>query len=230
MAPLPALAVGAGHAQVPAASVVKVRAVAADGEVIFGSAVAIGHERLATTCHVTRRATRIEILVGGEVRIAQEQTGSPLHDLCVLAVRDLDLPAVRMRRSEDLALGEPVVAAGFEAEAAALTMTAGTVKGLYRYDEGRVIRTSAGFDFGSSGGGLFDAAGNLVGLLAFKARTGTELRFALPSEWIAAVGATVTKSEPVGPTAQASAFWERSATHRPAFLGVALREAAAAGR
>jgi len=106
LTPLAALAVGAAHADVPVASVVKLRAVAADGEVMFGSAVVIGRGKLATACHVTRRATRIEIFAGGELRIAHEQKGSPLHDLCVLAVEDLDLPPVRMRASEELAPGE----------------------------------------------------------------------------------------------------------------------------
>src|SRR2546429_5888717 len=51
--------------------------------------------------------------------------------------------------------------------------------GLYAYDGAHVIRTTAPFDFGSSGGALFDAAGRLVGLLAFKARD-ENLRYAVP--------------------------------------------------
>jgi serine protease Do len=209
----------------PEDSVVKVRTVAADGEVKWGSAVVVAPERVATTCHVTRRATTIEISHDGERWQGRAQAGSAVHDLCVLTVEGLHLPSVRMRAAQDLAPGERVTAAGFEHGGSLLVITAGVVKSLYLYDEGMVIRTSAAFDFGSSGGGLFDEAGNLVGLLAFKARTGTDLRFALPSEWLVPDSVVAAKFEPIGAASTASAFWERPATNRPAFLGVALREA-----
>jgi S1-C subfamily serine protease len=218
-------AAGLAHGGVPEASVVKIRAVAADGEVKWGSAVVVGPERIATTCHVTRRATTIEVSHDGERWQARAQAGSAVHDLCVLTVEGLHLPSVRVRAAQDLAPGERVTAAGFEHGESVLVSSVGTVKSLYRYDEGMVIRTSAAFDFGSSGGGLFDEAGNLVGLLAFKARTGTDLRFALPSEWLVSGSAVAANFEPIDPAAPVSAFWERPAPNRPSFLGVALREA-----
>jgi S1-C subfamily serine protease len=216
---------GVAPAGVPEASVVKVRAITSDGEIKWGSAVVVGPSRLATTCHVTRRATTIEISHGGERWLVGTQTGSPVHDLCVLTVEGLDLPSVRVRAAQDLLAGERVVAAGFEHGGSALVSTVGTVKNLYPYDEGTVIRTSAAFDSGSSGGGLFDEAGNLVGLLAFRARSGSDLRFALPSEWLEAGSTVAAKFEPIDPASPASAFWERPAPNRPAFLGAALREA-----
>lgn len=209
----------------PGDSVVKLRAVAADGEVKWGSAVVVGPERLATTCHVTRRAATIEIAHGEQRWIAQPQSGSSLHDLCVLTVEGLDLPPARMRASSDLASGEQVVAAGFEHGGAALVIATGAVKALYPYDGGNVIGTSAAFDFGASGGGLFDDRGNLVGLLAFKARTGIDLRFALPAEWLAPDSAVAATFVPVDPASPGGAFWERPAPDRPEFLGAALREA-----
>lgn len=217
---------GTAHARVPEASVVQIRAVAADGAVDFGSAVVIGPQRLATACHVTRHATRIEVSRGGERWLAGDGTGSPTHDLCVLTVPGMRLPAVTMRRARDLAPGERVIAAGFEHGGSALVRADGAVKSLYSYDGGAVIRTSAAFDFGSSGGGLFDEAGNLVGLLAFRARTGTDLRFALPSEWLAPDSLVATSFEPISAATSAIAFWERPSANRPEFLGVALREAA----
>ncbi len=221
---------GATLAGVPDASVVKLRAVSADGEAKWGSAVVVAPGRLATTCHVTRRAATIEVARGGDRWIARAQAGSTIHDLCLLTVDGLDLPAVRTRAASDLAPGERVTAAGFEHGRDALATATGTVKGLYRYDGGMVVRTSAAFDFGSSGGGLFDEEGNLVGLLAFKARTGTDLRFALPAEWIGADSIVGASFEPIDAAASALAFWERPAPNRPAFLGAALREARESAR
>lgn len=219
------LACGPACAGVPEASIVKLRVVSTDGEVRHGSAVVIGPETLATACHVTRRASAIEITHDGRHWGAGKQVGSALHDLCVLAVKGLDLPGVRVRAAGDLARGERVYAAGFERGGAKLVVASGTVKSLYPYDDGMVIRTSAEFEFGSSGGGLFDESGNLVGLLAFKARAGNDLRFALPSEWLAAGSIVEAKLAPIDSAVAATAFWERHAGDRPAFLGVALREA-----
>jgi S1-C subfamily serine protease len=214
---------GIAFAAVPEASVVKVRAVAADGEIKWGSAVVIAPERLATTCHVTRRAATIEILHGDDRWIVRKQEGSAVHDLCVLTVEGLRLPAVHMRAAYEVAVGERVTAAGYE-HGGSLVVHWGTVKKHYAYDDGMVIRTAAAFDFGSSGGGLFDEAGNLVALLSFRARNGGDLRFALPSEWLDPLSVVATKFGPIDPSSPRPAFWERTAPERPDFLGAALRE------
>ncbi len=52
-------------------------------------------------------------------------------------------------------------------------------------DKRRLIQTSAAISAGSSGGGLFNAAGELVGLTFSTAKDGQNLNFAIPSEWIA---------------------------------------------
>ena len=105
--------------------------------------------------------------------IASAALGSPTHDLCLVRVPHLDLPPAAIRGSGRLRLGEHVMAAGFPA-GGNLVIREGQVEGLYLYDGGNVIRTSATFDAGASGGGLFDDEGALVGLLAFKARSGAK--------------------------------------------------------
>jgi serine protease Do len=206
------------------ASVVKVRAVSSNGSVQVGSGVVTEPGKVATACHVTRGATRIEIEAGAKRVVAEAQVGSQLHDLCVLTAPTFDAPAASLRRSEDLRAGEVVVAIGFQGGAQPVERR-GSIAALYPYDGGHVIRTTASFDFGASGGGLFDQAGNLVGLLAFKARTGDSLRFALPTEWLSPESEVAHAFVRVTPTAMNSAFWERSPSVRPAFLGVAKREA-----
>ena len=121
--------------------------------------------------------------------------------------------------------GEIVTAIGFQGGERAVE-NRGSVAALYAYDDGQVIRTSAQFDFGSSGGGLFDQAGNLVGILAFKARAGDNLRFVLPTEWLSPASKVASAFVRVIPTSKGAAFWEGSPNDRPAFLGVAKSEAA----
>lgn len=207
------------------ASVVRVRAVDADGTVKVGSGVVTGPGQVATACHVTRGATTIEIEHGAGRLVASTQVGSQYHDLCLLTAQVFDAAAAPMRESEDLRPGELVIAVGFEGGGQAVEHQ-GSVAALYPYDNGNVIRTTASFDFGSSGGGLFDQAGNLVGILAFKARTGASLRFALPTEWLSPTSKVSDAFVRVVPTSMGGAFWEREPNDRPAFLGVAKREAA----
>ena len=219
-------ATGLAAAHDLAASVVRIRALAADGSVNVGSGVVTGRGAVATACHVTRGATTIEIDRDGSRTIADAQFGSPHHDLCVLSAPAIDVAAVAVRASQDLRPGETVVAIGHPNGKGAVA-SEGRIAALYAYDGGPVVRTSAAFDFGASGGGLFDAAGNLVGILAFKARSGENLRFALPTEWLASASKVAGAFVRITPASQDATFWERSPDERPAFLGVAKREAAA---
>ncbi|MGH8728914.1 MAG: S1 family peptidase [Burkholderiales bacterium] len=198
---------------------------ALEGGVTFGSAVVIGVDTLATACHVTRDAASIEVSHGHERWIAEAQVGSLTNDLCLLTVRGTQLPVVRLRPSTDLRLGEHVVAAGFP-RGRAMVANEGVIEGLYPHDEGRVIRTSAAFDFGASGGGLFDDAGNLIGFLSFKGQTGRSLYFALPSEWAQPGNLVAAKLLPIQNISDPRAFWELAKDCRPSFLGTALIEAA----
>ena len=206
-------------------SLVKVRAVAADGSVSNGSAVVIATNLLATACHVTREAKTIEVTHRDRSWSATVESGSLTHDLCLLSVPDLDLPPVAIRGSASLQIGERVTASGFPG-GGDLAVRDGVVEGLYAYDGGQVIRTSATFDAGASGGGLFDAEGALVGLLAFRARSGAKLHFALPADWVLPGSMVSSLLGSVAVSAQRSAFWERPRASQPPFLGHALREAA----
>jgi S1-C subfamily serine protease len=209
-----------------AASVVQLRAIGPDGTPRFGSGVVIGADQIATACHVTRNAASIEISQGSKHWVAREQVGSPPHDLCILHAPVSEVPIATIRDSRTLQTGERVVAAGFQGGRTPVAVKQGVVIALYPYDGGSVVRTSAPFDFGSSGGGLFDDAGNLVGLLSFKARAGENLRFALPSEWLSIDSAVAAASASIDSGSVVRAFWERPQQDRPEFLGLAMREAA----
>ena len=206
-------------------SLVKVRAVAADGSQSYGSGVVVATDLLATACHVTRDAKTIEVAHKAQRWVGTVQSGSVMHDLCLVKVAELGLPAVAIRPSESLQPGERVVAAGFP-DGGDLAIRDGIVEGLYRYDGGNVIRTSATFEAGASGGGLFDEEGVLVGLLAFKARSGAKLHFALPADWALPGSMVSSLLGPVAVSTQRSAFWERPRASQPSFLGDALLEAA----
>ena len=85
--------------------------------------------------------------------------------------------------SSKLATGERVYAVGAPEELE-LTFSEGVISALRDTEGVRIIQTSAPISPGSSGGGLFDASGNLIGITSFYAKEGQNLNFALPGEWV----------------------------------------------
>ena len=196
-------------------TVVAVRVTTAGGAV-QGSAVRIGPRKLVTNCHVIAGASRIEITGQSGVSPARLERESIDRDICVIGTTDESTVA----RSGRPYLGQRVYAVGFPANAG-LTVTEGYVVALHHHDGAQVIQTSAPFDYGASGGGLFDEEGRLVGILAFKARVGGRFHFALPLEWF--------NDEAAVPPRTASSkvpFWRARSSELPAFLRAAALEAA----
>ncbi len=100
----------------------------------------------------------------------------------------------------------------------------GTVEAVYTMDGSRVIRTTAGFAAGASGGGLFDREGRLVGLLTFyRHGAGGSTYFAVPAQWVSEL---LTQGDHL-PLAddQAPPFWSPEARDLPAFLTAFALEA-----
>lgn len=215
-------AIAAPSAEVAALSVVKVHAISQDGSVAYGSAVVIARDVVATACHVIRDANDLLIVRGESRSTATVRSGSATHDICLLNVPNLDVPAASLRASTSLRSGERVVAIGFPGGREQIRND-GVVEALYDFDTAHVIRTSAVFDFGASGGGLFDKDGALVGILAFKGRRGTKLHFAIPAEWARTALEDAAQSLR---HASGRAFWEGPRAAQPSFLGRALMEAA----
>jgi trypsin-like peptidase len=206
-------------------TVVKVRALAQDGSLEMGSGVVLSGGKLAVTCHVTRDAWRIEVIQGDRVLVAESQTGSVNNDLCMLTVRGLEMSPAQIRHSVTLRPGQRVFAAGFP-DGGDLVVTEGIVSGLHRAEGAWVIQTTAPFTFGASGGALFDEAGQLTGILAFKARAGGALHFALPADWLLPGSQVARRFGPLREQSRAQAFWELPRNSQPGFLRAALLEAA----
>jgi S1-C subfamily serine protease len=62
------------------------------------------------------------------------------------------------------------------------TLGEGLISGL-REDKGiKLVQTSAPISPGSSGGGLFDASGNLIGITTFMLRETQSLNFAIAAQ------------------------------------------------
>jgi S1-C subfamily serine protease len=94
--------------------------------------------------------------------------GDSRTDRCFIRVDGLNLaPIAGVRTIESLRVGEPVYSLG-NPGGHERVFGAGAILGLERRGDGlTVVRTSAPMTHGSSGGGLFDGYGNLVGITTY---------------------------------------------------------------
>lgn len=207
-----------------APSVVRIEAARGDqGRNGMGSGVVFAPERVATNCHVVRNAAEVAVLSGTMRWEATARQAHPQHDVCILTVPGLSLPSVDSAPSGSVAPGGRVLALGYSG-GFGLSPSMGAVRAAHAFDGGHVLQTDAGFSSGASGGGLFDEAGHLVGLLTFRLPARGAYFFTVPVEWVhAAAGAEVTA---IGPIVGAASFWEGQPNLLPYFLRAATLEAA----
>jgi hypothetical protein len=142
--------------------------------------VVIAPGRVVTTRHVIEDGASFRVEHGAEKWPAKLVGVAADHDLAEFSVAGLAAPAVTVRDSSSLAVGERVYAIGAP-EGLELTISEGLISGLRDFDKGRVIQTSAAISPGS-GGGLFDSEGRLVGITTFYLKEGQSLSFAPPAE------------------------------------------------
>jgi len=161
----------------------------------FGSGVVIASGRVITNRHVIEEGISFRVEHGGKKWPAKLIRVDLDHDLAELSVIGLGAPWVHARDSSMLAVGEKVYAIGAP-EGLELTISEGLISGLRDFGKDRVIQTSAAISPGSSGGGLFDAQGRLVGITTFYLKEGQSLNFALPAEWTLALDSKPIKAPP----------------------------------
>ncbi len=166
-------------------SVFQVEATRSKG-VSQGSAVAISADELITNCHVLQGARTIAVKQGTQQWAGRLEHADPKADRCVIRVPDAKLtPIVSVRSFASLEVGETVYTLGSPV-GLELTLSNGIVSG--RREEGamRFVQTTAPISPGPSGGGLFDARGNLIGITTLaivgRERLNQALNFAIPAE------------------------------------------------
>lgn len=205
------------HASPPEADlalrVLKVVVTRADGGKEYGSAVSIAGNQLVTNCHVIGDASRIEIELAGETLLASADLRDSYRDLCFLNLPGYQAAPVPMIELGETRVGLDVAAVGYTD--GVYTVSSGRIIGLHtcECDGGKVIQTSASFDRGASGGGLFDSAGRLVGILTFKAQNGGNFHFALPVGWLRQMADH--RMESANPS---ESFWKRPGKESGYFL------------
>lgn len=148
-------------------------------ELSQGSAVVISSNKLLTNFHVVKNKSIIFISQGKDIKIANIVMHNEVIDTCVLEIDKNSLIPIRnFRRFNELQVGEKIFAVG-NPVGLEKTLTDGIISSLREENGIKYIQISAPISRGSSGGGLFDSRGNLIGITTFKIRNTENLNFAV---------------------------------------------------
>ena len=164
-----------------------------------GSGVVVGKNEVTTNCHVVSGARTIAVRQAADIRghetyrmKAELIARNEQRDLCLLSVKELSAPPaatpVPLATARSVSIGEEVYAIGAP-QGLDLSISRGIVsqlRGDYGKQSAPIIQTDAAISPGSSGGGLFNENGELLGITTFKFSGGASegLSFALPVEWV----------------------------------------------
>jgi len=152
----------------------------------FGSGVIIDSAGVVVTnLHVIQEAPRATIRLsnGDAYDDATVIDYDVRKDLVLLKIKGFKLTAAELGDSDNLRVGDRVFAIGAP-EGLELILSEGVVSAVRDTGEGyRVVQTDAAISPGSSGGGLFDVNGRLVGITSFKTK-GENLNFANPINYV----------------------------------------------
>jgi len=156
----------------------------------YGSGFILKDNYIMTNFHVVEDATEIIVSLNDRREFLAEVVGvDPLSDLAVLKIDGKSLPKVKIGKSEDVRVGDWVVAIGspFSFD---FSVTAGIISAKGRSIQNQnignyvpFIQTDVAINPGNSGGPLFDLDGEVIGINAqIYSRSGgyQGLAFAIP--------------------------------------------------
>lgn len=198
----------------------------------FGSGVVVSPSLVASNCHVLESGETDRIIISyRDADFEGELVHKEQHrDLCLVHVPGLPAPAVQLGSSDMVEVGSRVFTIGAPG-GFALTLSDGLVSGIRMVGSGKLIQTTAPIFPGSSGGGLFNEFGRLVGITTLRVRGEQGLNFAIPAEWIEEL---LTQWHRVGPEhlnyEEASSDALAAEAADQAAAEAALKDLAASGR
>ncbi len=155
----------------------------------LGSGVIVTQDGyILTNNHVVDGADKLTVVLQDETKYEARVIGTdPQTDVALVKIDAKELPAARMGNSDEVKVGQWVIAVGNPFELLH-TVTAGIISakgrssvGLADYED--FIQTDASINPGNSGGALADLSGNIIGInTAIESPTGSSvgIGFAIP--------------------------------------------------
>lgn len=148
-----------------------------------GSAVALSESKLATNCHVVNGRPHIVISKNGKMQAIKLLASDVSADACILeVVEGVVVPVKQHRILSNDDIGIRLFAVG-SPRAQENTLSDGLLSGIRVDGDHSLLQITVPISPGSSGGGLFDDAGNLVGITSAQLRDSQSINFAVSIEY-----------------------------------------------
>ena len=157
---------------------------------------------VVTNAHVIKNASRVLILHSGKRYQATIEYADEEIDLALLGFSGVALPASLPHSAAKLKVGEKVFAIG-SPQGLENTISEGIISGKREENGVLFLQTTAPLSPGSSGGGLFDVKGRLVGITTFKVKDGENLNLAVDAGQIQKIETTLEAKGPQNSAMQA---------------------------
>lgn len=155
---------------------------------------------VVTNYHVIEDASQVVVITHGKATLKAKVVGyEATNDIALLKVEGEGLPFVTLGSSDDLVVGEQVMAIGNPLGELTASLTVGYISAKDRIvdTDGTVInmlQTDAAINAGNSGGPLFNTSGQVVGVITAKysgsSGSGVSIEglgFAIPTDDIAGI-------------------------------------------
>lgn len=167
-------------------TVVLIEAIGSDGKVVkTGSGLIVSADgRLLSNYHVishVKQAT-VRLTNGDAYDIVEVIAVDKRKDLVLLKIPAFDLSPATLGRSNSVAVGQGVYSISSPL-GLQNTLSQGLVSGIREMDGYRLFQVSAPISHGSSGGPIYNAIGEVIGIAVLSIQEGQNLNFAIPIDY-----------------------------------------------
>ena len=175
----------------------------ANGQPIgLGSGFFVQPNQIATNLHVVEGAARgYAKLVGQKTKYDIEGTSAidAKRDLVILKVSALGTRTLSLGDSDTILVGETVYAVG-NPHGLEGTFSQGIISSVRKIGTDKLLQLTAPISPGSSGGPVLNGKGNVIGVSVATFRSGQNLNFAIPSNYLTMLVAQVGYAKPLSQT------------------------------
>ena len=152
----------------------------------IGSGFVVGEAVIATNLHVVEGGNSgYAKLVGQKAKfeIAGIVGLDRTHDLVLLSVKGVQVPALRLGESGTVAVGDEVFVVG-NPHGLEGTFSQGIVSGVRNVGSDSFLQITAPISPGSSGGPVLNSTGEVIGIAVATFKDGQNLNFAIPASYL----------------------------------------------
>lgn len=151
---------------------------------------------VVSNLHVVQGAAMVRVkLPSGDIyKTADLVDVDDAKDIVIIKIKGFKLPTVTLGDSDKAETGDAIVAIS-SPEGLTNSLSTGVISGVRRLDTHRVFQITAPISRGSSGGALFNADGEIIGIVTYLLKSGQNINFAVPINYARGmIGDQITSS------------------------------------